>query len=133
MPLNDEHETVRRTVSEILGERGYRIEYDRPFGVSGRKRYTDLVALGHDNAYIIEVKSGIRTGSSDVMAMESFLRVAQSDPFFEGKNVKGIIVSAGTLDPARILSREWDIKLVEGKTIYQIKNDLCKFLAAKTQ
>ena len=46
MLLNDEHETVKRIVSEILGNAGYRIEHDRPFDPSGRKRYTDLVALG---------------------------------------------------------------------------------------
>jgi len=131
MPLNDEHETMKRTVSEILGKAGYRIEYDRPFGPTGRKYYADLVALGPEDAYIVEVKSGIRTGSSDVMAMESFVRTAQSDPIFEGKNVKGIIVSAGTLDPARVLSREWNIKLVEGKTIHQIKNSLCELLAKR--
>jgi hypothetical protein len=132
MPLSDEHETMKRTVSEILGNEGYRIiEPDRPFGPTGRKLYADLVAVGARNAYIIEVMSGIKTGSPDVMAMESFVRVAQSDPIFEGKNVKGIIVSLGTLDPARVLSREWDIKLVEGKTVDQIKNSLCMILGRR--
>ncbi|MDH5375931.1 MAG: hypothetical protein OEW95_08980 [Candidatus Bathyarchaeota archaeon] len=128
MPLSEKHEATAKLVSEVFREAGYKVQFNKPIGPPSRRHYVDVIALGPRDAFIIEVKVGIRTGSSDVMAMESFVRRTQSEPFLRGKTVKGIITSPGTLDPAKMLSDEWGITVIEGNSPQEIKQGLHQFL-----
>jgi len=128
MSLSEKHDATVKLVSNIFQEAGYRVEFNRPIGPSNRRQYVDIVALGPKDALIIEVKAGMKTGSSDVMAMESFVRTAMTSSQLGGKKVEGIIISQGTLDPARILSKEWGIQVIEGDTPQKIKQSLQQFL-----
>ena len=131
MSLGEKHYAAVKVVSEVFQEAGYKVQLDKPFGSPTRRHYADVVALGDQDAFIIEIKPGIKTGSSDVMAMESFLHAAQSKPVLQGKRIKGIIISPGTLDPAKSLSNEWGITIINGVTTQEIKNGLNQFLRRK--
>jgi len=128
MSLSEKHEATVKLVSEVFRRAGYEVQSNRPIGPPTRRYYSDIIALGPRDAFVVEVKAGIRTGSSDVMAIKSFVRAVQSEPLLQGKEVKGIIISPGTLDPAKMLSTEWGIKVIEGDTPQEIRKGLCQFL-----
>lgn len=129
MPLNEKHNSTVKLVSSVFEKAGYHVEFDALIGPPEKQRYADIVAIKPSEAVIVEVKVGTKTGSSDVLAMESYVRsAAVSSPLLEGKKIDGVIVSPGTLDPAKSISKEFGITIIEGVSPQKIRYDLDQFI-----
>ena len=112
---------------------GYKVEFDKPLGEEDRKSYADIIAVGPDKAFIIELTTGRNTGSSDVMLMQSFVKAAQHLDFLGDKRIGGIIITgSGTLVPAQNLSKEWGIKIIEASKKSKLQENLHEYLTKQT-
>jgi len=133
MSLSKKGKLAEELVTSIFSDMGYIVELAKPLGAEDKKQYADIIAVGPDKAFIIELKTGRETGSSDVMQMRSYVEAAQHLGLLEEKRIEGIIITGpGTLVPAQNLSREWGIKIIEAKKNSEIKENLQEYLSEQT-
>jgi hypothetical protein len=131
MSLSEKHDAIVKEISGVFEKAGYQVECNKPIGPPDNQQYADIVATGSGGTLIVEIKLGTKTGSSDVMAMESYVRAAGLSTQLRGTKIGGLIISPGTLEPAKSLSKEWNILIIDGNSPEKIKRDLSQFLEKK--
>jgi len=123
MSLDERHDLIIKATSDFLKRAGYIVTLGASIGDRERKKYVDILATSPAVALLVEVK-GFETGSSDVLAMKSNLHSAMHTPSLEGKSIEAIIISPGTVDPAKDLSKELGVKVVEIHSAKEVERNL---------
>lgn len=126
MSSKERHEKIVDSLSNILRKEGFgNIQVEKDIGV---KQRVDLLAIGRAMAIVAEIKTGYKTGSSDVIALMSSIARLKSSKELEGKEIEGVIISPGTLDPARGLSEKLGITVIEGEKTGEIETKIKNIL-----
>jgi RecB family endonuclease NucS len=131
MSSKEKHEKIVNSISNILRKEGFNeIELEKDIGV---KLLVDVLAISPLKVIVAEIKTGYRTGSSDVIALRSLITRLKASKKLEGKEIKGIIISPGTLDPARGLSEKLGITLIESEKTEEIETKIKNILQRTTR